>query len=144
MMPWFETKETNNGVWGLHWTMANRNPDNIVNGKPDIASYYHPLIGPYASSDPKVIDWQLGLMKLSGITGILMDWPGTSGALDYAGNLRNAEAIINACEAHGLEFGIVYEDHNLDLAGIPDKIGQGTKDMQYIQQNYVSKGKIIL
>ena len=113
MMPWFETKATGGGKWGIHWTMANRNPDKMVNGKHDIASFYHPLIGPYASGDPKVIDWQLGLMKLSGVTGVLIDWPGTSGKMDYAGNFRNCEAIIAATQRHGLQFAIVYEDHNL-------------------------------
>ena len=23
-MPWFDTPETNDGRWGLHWTMQNR------------------------------------------------------------------------------------------------------------------------
>jgi len=31
LMPWFETRETSgNGQWGIHWTMATKNPDNIV------------------------------------------------------------------------------------------------------------------
>jgi len=78
-------------------------------------------------------------MKLSGVTGLLIDWPGTSGKLDYGTNMRNAEAIIAATEKHGLQFAIVYEDHNLELAGIADHIGQGKADMQYIQQHYISK-----
>lgn len=64
-MPWFETPQTSdNGKWGQHWTMATQNPDNIQsNGQRQIASYFYPLIGPYASSDPDVIDYHLLLMK---------------------------------------------------------------------------------
>src|SRR5258708_28605110 len=51
MMPWFETKATNNGAWGIHWKMNTQNPDIIdSNGQREIASHYYPLIGPYASS----------------------------------------------------------------------------------------------
>jgi hypothetical protein len=139
MMPWFETKESGGGKWGIHWTMANQNPDIVSGGKRQIASHYHPLIDAYASGDTRVIDWQLGLMKLSGVTGILVDWPGTSGLLDYGANMRNAEAIIARTAAHGLEFAIVYEDHNLELAKIPDHVGQAKKDMQYINDRYFSQ-----
>lgn len=51
-MPWFETRETNtNGQWGIHWTMANKNPDNIIGegNKREIAAHYYPEIQPYGS-----------------------------------------------------------------------------------------------
>ena len=69
MMPWFETNETYNGTWGIHWTMATKNPDLIIDpatGRREIAAHYYPEIGPYASGDPDVIDYQLLLMKYSG------------------------------------------------------------------------------
>jgi hypothetical protein len=139
MMPWFETKETNNGTWGQHWTMANRNPDNIVDGVPEIASFYHPEIGPYASSDPDVIDWQMGIMKAAGISGIFLDWPGTTDAFDYPKNKENAEAIIEGTKRNGLKFAVVYEDNNLNLASVPDKIAQGVADMEYLKSNYFAE-----
>ena len=50
----------------------NRNP-NIVDatGKRQIASHYYPKIGPYASSDPDVIEYHLLLMKYAGVDGVL-------------------------------------------------------------------------
>ncbi|KAH0814702.1 hypothetical protein GEV33_008094 [Tenebrio molitor] len=143
MMPWFETKESNSGQWGIHWTMANRNPDNVVDGKQDIASFYHPEIGAYASGDPDVVDWQLGAMKTAGIKGAFIDWPGTTEAFDYPKNKENAEAIIDGTVRAGLQFAVVYEDNNLNLAGVGDKIAQGTADMQYVQSNYFSKGNYV-
>ena len=147
MMPWFETKATNGGKWGQHWTMANKNPDQMVNGRRSIASHYYPLIDLYASGDTRVVDWQLGLMKLSGVSGVLIDWPGTAKLWDYPSNLRNCEAIIAGTQRHGLDFAIVYEDHNLGMAHdagmITDMIAQGKADMTYIQNNYFTKSNYI-
>lgn len=82
IMPWFESNATSgNGAWGLHWTMANQNPNNTdATGRRQIASYYYPLIGPYGSADKDVIEYQLLLMKYAGVDGVLIDWPGTINA----------------------------------------------------------------
>ncbi|RYZ97287.1 MAG: carbohydrate-binding protein [Moraxellaceae bacterium] len=139
LMPWFESKEFS-GYWGGHWTMANQNPDIIDgSGRRQIASYYYPLIGPYASADPDVIEYQLLLMKLSGVDGVLIDWPGTTNAFDYVRNRQNAEALINRVAKVGLEFAIVYEDNNLTLANVGDKRGQARNDMAYMRDNYFNK-----
>ena len=76
-MPWFETKATNGGTWGVHWKMSKCNPDSVdATGRRQIASHYYPLVGPYASSDPNLIEYHLLLMKYAGIDGILIDWYG--------------------------------------------------------------------
>lgn len=143
LMPWFESKEYS-GYWGSHWTMANRNPDVMdASGRRDIATYHYPLIGPYASADPFVIEYQLLLMKLSGVDGVLIDWPGTTNAFDYARNRQNAEAVINKVGQVGLEFAIVYEDNNLTLANVGDKLGQARNDMAYLRDNYFNKAEYI-
>ncbi len=143
LMPWFESKEFS-GYWGSHWTMANKNPDAIDgSGRRDIASYHYPLIGPYASADPDVIEYQLLLMKLSGVDGVLIDWPGTTNAFDYARNRHNAEAVIKKVAQVGLEFAIVYEDNNLTLANVGDKLGQARNDMAYLRDNYFNKAEYI-
>ena len=67
-MPWFETPAFN-GFWGWHWTMNNQNPDIIVDpetGQRQIAAHFYPLIGPYASKDPDVIEYHLLLIKKIG------------------------------------------------------------------------------
>ncbi len=42
-MPWFQTPELS-GYWGNHWTMANKNPEEFINGQRSIASHYYPLL----------------------------------------------------------------------------------------------------
>ena len=139
LMPWFETKETNQGKWGIHWTMATKNPDVLgANGKRQIASHFYPLIGPYASGDPFVIEYQLLLMKYSGIDVVLIDWPGTMNKYDYPLLVRNTEKFIAQLEKVGLSFAIVYEDQNLVEAG-SSKLTQAQNDMAYLQSTYFIK-----
>ncbi|HEY3406210.1 MAG TPA: glycoside hydrolase family 71/99-like protein [Ohtaekwangia sp.] len=143
LMPWFETPETNGGNWGSHWKMANKNPNVVVDastGKRQIASHYYPLIGPYASSDMDVVEYQLLLMKLSGIDGVLIDWYGTINLYDYPANLRNVEAFTSLMDKVGLQYAIVYEDQTikaaLDAAKITDGVAAAKADMNYMQTKY--------
>lgn len=135
-MPWFETKETNSGAWGIHWTMSNKNPDKIdANGYREIASHFYPLTGPYASSDPDIIEYQLLLMKLSGIDAVLIDWPGIQNKNDLPQLVNNTNKIVELIGKVGLKFAIVYEDWPLSYLDT-EKIFQAQEDMKYIETNY--------
>ena len=138
-MPWFETPATNNGNWGYHWTFNNRNP-NVVDGsgKRQIASHFYPLIGPYASSDPDVVEYHLLLMKLSGIDGVLVDWYGTAGNNGDIGSLlRNSNALINRTAGTGLKFGLILEDR------FTGSVDNGRANLDYARQNYFSRPEYI-
>ena len=146
-MPWYESKEIN-GQWGIHWTMANRNPDIVDNnGNRQIASYYYPLIGPYSSMDEDVIEYHLLLMKLSGIDGVLIDWYGSYNVFDYQQNRINSEALIDKLDDAGLDFGIVYEDYTTEnvfrqgQANSP--IEAARNDMQYLDDYYFTNDQYI-
>lgn len=143
IMPWFDGPKTlgaNN--WGYHWKMQTQNPNVIVDastGKRQIASHYYPEIGPYDSSDPDVIDYQLLLMKLSGVDGVLIDWYGTQGTVgDIASNLRNSDSIANRSVRSGLKFGLVIEDR---FTGGNVTIQRNS--MLYVRDNYFTKPNYI-
>src|ERR1035438_5153694 len=73
-MPWYAAKPFS-GEWGRHWTMDHFNPDKVnASGEREIASWYYPLIGPYDSADPAVLEYHVLLMKLAGIDGVIVDW----------------------------------------------------------------------
>src|SRR5262245_47860179 len=94
-MPWYVAKPYS-GAWGWHWTMNHFNPDNInASGKRDIASQYYPLIGPYDSLDPTVLEYHVLLMKLGGIDGVIVDWYGQDNYYDYAINNARTLALLN-------------------------------------------------
>jgi len=146
-MPWFEDKaSSDNGKWGQHWTMANKNPDVFLeNGQRQIASHYYPLIGPYASGDVDVLEYHFLLMKYAGIDGILIDWYGTRDLYDYPLNRRNTEAIVTVLNKVGLEFAIVYEDQTLkdELNNDSQRIDQAIKDMQYLDKAFFKRENYI-
>ena len=147
-MPWFETPATSdNGKWGQHWTMANEDPNVVLsNGRRQIASYFYPMIGPYASSDRDVIDYHLLLMKYAGIDGVIVDWYGVHNVNDYAFVKRNTDSLFNHIPAAGLQFGICYED--AQLAQVKAKTGIDTitaakEDFAYLQSAYFGSGSYI-
>ncbi|MCU4156534.1 hypothetical protein J1N10_11155 [Carboxylicivirga sp. A043] len=147
-MTWFETKESSdNNAWGIHWTMANQNPDNIVEGKRDIASHYYPLIGPYHSGDKDVIEYHLLLMKYSGIDGLLFDWYGTYDVNDYAIVDENTQAVIDLMDEVGLKYAFVYEDRTLPEvvnAGMAVTNESAAKtDMRYLEANHFNQDAYI-
>ena len=140
-MPWFETPfSAKDGKWGQHWTMANRNPDiQDSTGKRQIASWFYPLIGPYSSSDPDVIQYHLLLMKYAGIDGVIADWYGTHPIFDYALIKNNTDSLLLQLQAAGLQFAVCYEDRTLiknRLATGKDIIGGAREDITYLSQSY--------
>lgn len=146
-MPWFETPATNGGSWGIHWTMSTSNPNNTDDeDRRDIASHYYPLTGPYASSDKKLIEYHLLLMKYAGIDGVLIDWYGSSDVNDYKKNRENSEALIDALEAVGLDYAIVYEDRTVPEVASKtgaNKIEAAQNDMLYMEDNYFGDNNYI-
>ena len=141
-MPWFSAKPFSNG-WGWHWTMDHFNPD-LVNaaGERQIASWYNPLIGPYDSSDPAVLEYHVLLMKLSGIDGVIVDWYGSADFFDYGLNNQATKRLFEFTRKAGLKFSICYEDqtvqHLIDdnhLAA-SNAIGHVQQEMLYLQTNF--------
>src|SRR5205823_1799379 len=100
-MPWYVAKPYS-GSWGWHWTMNHFEPDTIINGKRQIASWYYPLIGPYDSLDPAVLEYHVLLMKLAGVDGVAVDWYGADNFNDYASNNQRTLALLNYTRKAGL------------------------------------------
>ena len=139
-MPWFQSKEVS-GKWGIHWTMTNRNPDNVdSSGKREIAAYYYPAIGPYDSNDPDLLMYHAMLLKLSGIDGVFFDWYGTTDFYDWNIIRKNTETAVSIFQKAGLKFGIMYEDAVLKIALDNEKIASfadgGKKDFEYLRTNF--------
>ncbi|GAB5519289.1 MAG: hypothetical protein RhofKO_15400 [Rhodothermales bacterium] len=112
-MPWYQTPEVS-GYWGWHWTMNHFNPDAMdADGRRSIASHTYPMIGPYDSSDPDVLEYHTLLMAIAGIDGVIVDWYGTSTLYDYPVINTATQHLFEEIEAAGLQFAICYEDATL-------------------------------
>jgi hypothetical protein len=70
-MPWYQTPDVS-GYWGWHWTMNHFDPNQVDDdGRRQIASQFMPLTGAYDSQDNAIIEYQVLLMKLSGMDGVM-------------------------------------------------------------------------
>jgi hypothetical protein len=145
-MPWFDTPNYNNS-WGIHWTMANKNPNVIVDeitGKREIASHYYPLIGPYDSQDPNVIEYHFLLMKYSGIDGILINWYGEIGTNGDVGLLlENSNAIVNNTDMLDMDFSVIMEDKFVGTENGLKPVDYVYTNIEYLKNNYFSKNTFI-
>ena len=148
LMPWYRSKPIS-GSWGWHWTMNHFDPDQVEKDLPQIASHYHPLIGPYDSGDPRVLDCQLQLMKLAGIQGVIVDWYGTADFRDYAEIHRNTQQLIAAIKRAGLKFAICYEDQAVKHRSAADKLDRdqwmaaAQRDLNWLDQNCFSDSSYV-
>lgn len=141
-MPWYVAKPYSDN-WGWHWTMDHFNPDVIdATGERQIASWYHPLIGPYDSADPVVLEYHVLLMKLAGIDGVIVDWYGRDNHLDYAINNERTAAIFKFTRKAGLKFALCYEDRTVlqqitdGVLAASNGIANAQQTMLFVQSNY--------
>lgn len=138
-MPWFQSKEVS-GYWGSHWRMNNANPDIVDGGgKRQIASHYYPLIGPYDSKDPDVIEYHLLLMKYIGVDGIFIDWYSSFNVNDYRALLTASNAIVDKTDDVGLSFALVYEDYTAEAVDNQTStvaLDAAKADLLFMQTNY--------
>lgn len=141
-MPWYMAKPYSPN-WGWHWTMNHFDPDTInASGERQIASWYYPLIGPYDSADPAVLEYHVLLMKLAGIDGVIVDWYGSDDYLDYGINNQRTFAIFQYARKAGLKFCLCYEDQTIqqeingNYIAASNAISHAQQTMLYVQTNY--------
>lgn len=141
-MPWYAAPPFSRD-WGWHWTMDHFHPDQVnASGDREVASWYYPLIGPYDSGDPVVLEYHVLLMKLAGVDGVVVDWYGSADYFDYAAVNQNTLRLFDYTRKAGLKFAICYEDqtiqrliegHRLTPAGV---IPQAQQDLRYLQEHF--------
>lgn len=141
-MPWYQAPPTS-GMWGYHWTMNYFTPKKQEDGSwTSLASHFVPLTGPYDSADPKILEYQVLLMKLSGIDGVIVDWYGIENFWDYGLLNRATGRLFEAIEKAGLKFAICYEDqtlkHMIDNHHLKKEEDQAhlQQVMAYMQENW--------
>lgn len=141
-MPWYQSLPIS-GYWGWHWTMDHFNPDNIdTNGHRDIASHYYPLTGPYDSRDDDILEYQVLLMKLSGVDGVIVDWYGIEDFWDYGIINESTKDLFDFVERAQLLFVITYEDQTIGHMVDNDHLSEsrvythGQDVMLYLQNNW--------
>ena len=145
-MPWY-TAKSDNSEWGWHWTMNHFDPDKISadSGLPQLASHYHPLIGPYDSGDASVLECQLLQMKLAGIDGVIVDWYGLKDFRDYASLHRNTTQLVTQVTQLGMRFVICYEDQTVPalvdagMLSANDRVKHVASEIRWMAEHWFSQ-----
>ena len=108
-MPWFQK-------YGYHWTegSAKHDPGEILpSGRANIIPHYYPLTGNYDSADPVLLEYQVALMKMAGIDGVIFDWYGITEGVDYKPIHEATMAMIEVLRKWGMKYTICYEDQSI-------------------------------
>jgi hypothetical protein len=132
-MPWYTAKPFSDH-WGWHWTMNKFDPELDTGGQTQIASKYHPIIGPYDSGDPDVLEYHLLLMKISGIDGVIVDWYGLTDYRDYAILNRNTTRMLEQCERLKMKFVICYEDQIVPALVEGNRIAASDRESHVVKE----------
>ncbi|MBN1465591.1 T9SS type A sorting domain-containing protein [candidate division KSB1 bacterium] len=148
-MPWYVAPPVAS-EWGWHWTMNHFDPNvTEANGKREIASHYYPLTGPYDSMDGDILEYQVLLMKLSGIDGILVDWYGIGALWDYPVINERTNAAFDYIRKAGLQFAIVYEDQTIthmisqNVLQETDKYRHAQETMRYLEETWFKTAEYV-
>jgi hypothetical protein len=106
--PWYGIPSIS-GYW-FHWNEANHNPDNILNGRRDVAAKDYPLLDVYDSNVEILIKKHIDFAKKANINGFVISWWGNNVDLPNSAFTGNALARIkNVFEQNNFNFTIYYE-----------------------------------
>lgn len=112
-MPWFQAPPVDPSGYGPHWHLGGVKFDpneTLSDGRAQIASWYYPLTGPYDSRDPAVLRYQVAVMKIAGVDGVIFDWYGAKDANDYKAINDSTVAMIKVLREAGMRYAVCYED----------------------------------
>ncbi len=150
-MAWFRTPEET-GRW-LHWSWdpdgdGGLDPEDRLpyvtgeDGLADLATAHYPLIGPYDSSDPHLIEYHIASAWASGLNGFVVDWygPKDDGGVDRA-TQRLALQIKQWRRQYQLPFfvALAYEEQILFKVDESKRVERFIEHMTYLLETYASQ-----
>ena len=137
-MLWYETPESIN-EWGQHWSKGEPRPVEENGAWKNLYTRYAPITGPYFSRDRGILEYQLLLMKYSGIDGVIANWYGVDDRNSTEDKTRALEALFAICKETGIELAVCYEDRFKRQATNEERIASIKTDMDYLQKNFFTQ-----
>ena len=126
--PWYGTPSLS-GYWN-HWNESKsqgveHNPDNITDGRRDIAATDYPLLDAYDSNNESVIEQHVEWAKEAGIDCFIVSWWGNGTFEDKA-----LSHIKKVCEESSFKFTVYYENTS--------STDQTVGNLTYLLDNYAN------
>ncbi len=119
--PWYG-HVARQGRW-IHWDGVNEQARDIA------SSTHYPLLGPYDSQDPEVVDRHFAWAKEAGIDGFIVSWWGPGDFTDKAMPL-----LLDKAAAHGLKLSVYWETVPYQTAS--ERVRWGTLELAYLLRQY--------
>jgi hypothetical protein len=142
---WYAAPPTS-PAFGWHWTLNRFDPNRInALGERDLASWYQPLIGPYDSGDPAVLEYHTLLMRLAGADVVVVNWFGPEPVFDYADIDARLQKLIPFLQRAGLKLALCYEDRALQAGPVdpdaqpPPLHDRALRALQYAGNQYFAQ-----
>ena len=126
--PWYGNASDNWSHWNGNGT--DHNPDNIIDGRRDIAATDYPLLDAYDSNDETVIEKHVKWANDSGIDCFVISWWGINDFTDNA-----SKHIKNVCERDDFKFTFYVENTSEHYNKTPS-INQTVNDITYLLNTY--------
>src|SRR5512138_2580493 len=117
--PWYGTPQTD-GKW-IHWNQNGHTPPG------DIGSDYYPVLGPYSSDDPAVVEQHMQWLRQAGVGGIIVSWWGKG-----SGDEKAVPLIMQTAARYEIQVAFHIEPYNGRSA---DGL---VEDIKYLYQQYGS------
>jgi len=133
---WYGTPEGPHGKW-VHWNhpilarggvLGYHNPDRVIDGRRDIAAAEYPLLGPYDSLDPEVIETHLKWAQDYGVDCFIVSWWGREKDED-----KVLEKMMNIIEEKGYS---VKVSAYYETVGLKRDVNEMTDDFKYILEKH--------
>ena len=134
---WYKTPFVRGG-WG-NWERCSHDPGTITqpHGFRDIAAIHYPLIGPYDSADPNVIEYHLLQAWAAGVDTFVIDWYGEDDPDGIDEATRQLFQQVEAMNArYDTDFRLVLMYDEGALLGEPDPIQAAQSDFTYMLNQY--------
>jgi len=122
--PWYGNLSDNWNHWKENESQgAEHNPDNVTNGRRDIAATDYPLLGVYDSNNESMIKQQVEWAKEANITCFVISWWGINDFTDNA-----SKHIANVCQQDDFNFTFYIENTT--------STDQAVQDINYLLNTY--------
>jgi len=147
-MPWHEgptnkSQENNQSAYGYHWTQVWSKPWLKTGDRADAATRTYPLTGPYDGKAGHLVRYQVALMKLAGIDGVLICWYGISNNYDAPFNQTVSQKMVQITEEANKKFAIVLEDWNTAGGPAPWPNNTSQSNVTWLRNNWFGKSQYL-
>ena len=136
---WYQTPEVRGSWHNWEWKGSgpHHDPANVLtNGRCDICSVYYPLIGPYDSSRPEVMEYHILTALAAKIDGFVIDWYGIP-----SDENKLVGPLLDMAARCGFKIAICFEDktmfaYHYNVKTREEAIQNAVTNLNYILETY--------